>query len=66
MPTGTQDVDGVQWVVYEGDDGARAGVDHAAERPDRTGADRDQGAAGTDEYRTLAAATQTQPPLPAK
>ena len=41
-PTGTQDVDGVNWVVYEGgEDGARAGVDHPAERPDRPGADRD-------------------------
>ena len=43
VPTGTQDVDGVRWVVYEGGEECRAGVDDAAERPDRTGADRDNG-----------------------
>ena len=43
-PTGTQDVDGVKWVVYEGGDGrqaGRAGVDDPAERAGRAGADRD-------------------------
>ena len=43
VPTGTQDVDGVRWVVYDGGGRRRAGVDDAADRPDGTGADRDHG-----------------------
>ena len=35
VPTGTQDVDGVRWIVYEGGEDARAGVDDAADRADR-------------------------------
>jgi hypothetical protein len=68
VPTGVQDVDGVRWVVYEGGD-------PAGEYPHPVWTTRlaaasgaaqiaISGAAGTDEYRTLAAATQTQPPLP--
>ena len=42
-PTGTQDVDGVKWVVYEGGDerrqAGRAGVDHSADRSDGAGTD---------------------------
>lgn len=68
VPTGVQDVNGVRWVVYEGGD-------PEGEVPNpvwttRLSAASGQaqiaitGAAGTDEYRTLAAATQTQPPLP--
>lgn len=64
--SGTQDVDGVSWIVYEGDAdtepvwttrlrGADGGTQIAI-----------TGAAGTDEFRTLARATQTQQPLPAK
>ena len=69
-PTGTQDVDGVKWVVYEG-----AGQDDKQAEPLWTtrlngpGGPAQiaiTGAAGTDEYRMLAAATQTQSPLPAK
>lgn len=68
VPTGVQDVDGVRWVVYEG--GERDG---RANEPVWTAQVRGPtgpaqlaitGAAGTDEYRTLAAATQSQPPLP--
>lgn len=64
VPTGTQDVNGVTWVVYEGGEDSqpvwttrltgRAGPAQIAVT----------GPAGTDEYRTLAAATQTQSPLP--
>jgi len=69
-PTGTQDVDGVKWVVYEG--GERDG--RPAEpvwttRLNGAGGPAQiaiTGAAGTDEYRTLAAATQSQSPLTAK
>jgi hypothetical protein len=68
VPTGVQDVDGVRWVVYEGGD-------PEGEFPNPVWTTRLQaasgsaqiaitGAAGTAEYRTLAAATQTQPPLP--
>lgn len=67
VPTGTQDVDGVRWVVYEGGE-----VDGKPNEPVWTAEVRGPtgpaqlavtGAAGTDEYRTLAAATQSQPPL---
>jgi Protein of unknown function (DUF4245) len=70
VPTGAQDVNGVKWVVYEGD-----GQDGRAAEPVWTtrlnGAGGPAqiaitGAAGTDEYRTLAAATQSQSPLTAK
>ncbi len=67
VPTGIQDVDGVRWVVYEG--GEREGKPNepvwTAEVRGPTGPAQlaVTGAAGTDEYRTLAAATQTQPPL---
>ncbi|MFI5510593.1 DUF4245 domain-containing protein [Mycobacterium sp. NPDC051804] len=69
-PTGVEDVDGVTWVVYEGGD--REG------RPDEplwtarlngpTGPAQVAltGAATTEEFRTLAAATQTASPLPVK
>ena len=69
-PTGAQIVDGVKWVVYEG-----AGQDGKPAEPVWTtrlngpGGPAQiaiTGAAGTDEYRTLAAATQTQSPLSAE
>jgi Protein of unknown function (DUF4245) len=68
-PTGTQDISGVKWVVYEG-----AGKDGKAAEPLWTtrlngpGGPAQiaiTGAAGTDEYRTLAAAAQTASPLSA-
>ncbi|VEG57366.1 Uncharacterised protein [Mycolicibacterium aurum] len=68
VPTGTQDVDGTRWVVYEG--GERDGKPNepvwTAQVRGPTGPAQlaITGAAGTDEYRTLAAATQTQTPLP--
>jgi hypothetical protein len=69
-PTGTQDVDGVKWVVYEGggQDGKRAEPVWTTRLNGQGGPAQIAitGAAGTDEYRTLAAATQTQSPLPAK
>lgn len=67
VPTGTQDVDGVRWVVYEG--GERDGKPNepvwTAEIRGPTGPAQlaVSGAAGTDEYRTLVAATQSQAPL---
>jgi len=70
VPTGVQDVKGVRWVVYEGGDPDGDVPNavwttrlNAASGPDQRAI---TGAAGTDEYRTLAAATQTQSPLPAR
>ncbi|OBF57095.1 hypothetical protein A5787_25755 [Mycobacterium sp. 852002-50816_SCH5313054-b] len=68
-PTGTADVDGTTWVVYCG-----AGQNDADAEPVWTtrlagpaGATQIAitGAGGADQFRTLAAATQSQPPLPA-
>jgi hypothetical protein len=70
FPSGTQDVDGVKWVVYQG--GERDGKPAEPLWTTRlTGPGGPAqiaiiGAAGTDEYRMLAEATQTQSPLPAK
>jgi uncharacterized protein DUF4245 len=72
-PTGAQDVDGVKWVVYEGAEGAaqdgKRGEPVWTTRLNGQGGPAQiaiTGAAGTDEYRTLAQATQTASPLPAK
>lgn len=67
VPTGTQDVDGVTWVVYEGGerDGRPAEPVWTAQVRGPSGPAQLAltGAAGADEYRTLAAATQAQSPL---
>lgn len=68
-PTGTVDVSGTRWVVYQG-----AGKDGPGEPVWTTrlaapaGATQVAitGAGSPDEFRTLADATQAQPPLPAK
>jgi Protein of unknown function (DUF4245) len=69
-PTGTQDVDGVKWVVYEGGEshGKPAEPVWTTRLNGPTGPAQIAltGAAGTDEYRMLAKATQTQSPLPPK
>ncbi|MGV0793330.1 DUF4245 domain-containing protein [Mycolicibacterium sp. XJ1819] len=69
-PTGVADVDGVNWVVYQGGDSGekpaepvwttRLGSPAGAAQVAITGA------ADTEEFRTLAAATQSAPPLPAR
>ncbi|MGE0215061.1 DUF4245 domain-containing protein [Mycolicibacterium sp.] len=68
VPTGSQDVDGVTWVVYEGGetDGRPNEPVWTAQLRGPTGPAQLalRGAAGTDQYRTLAAATQSQSPLP--
>jgi hypothetical protein len=69
-PTGTADVDGVTWVVYEGsqEDGDDAEPVWTTRLNGAGGPAQIaiKGAAGTDEYRTLAAATQTASPLTVK
>ena len=62
VPTGTQDVDGVRWVVYEGGDRRQPAEPVWTTRlngPTGPAQIAITGAAGTDEFRTLAAATQT-------
>jgi hypothetical protein len=64
-PTGAVDVNGVHWITYQGDGGVepiwttRLTSPAGPEQVAITGAGSDA------EFRTLAAATQTQPPLPA-
>jgi len=69
-PTGVEDVDGVNWVVYGGGDrDGRPGEPLWTTRLDGpTGPAQVAitGGATTDEFRTLAAATQNAAPLPAK
>jgi len=63
-PTGTEDVDGTRWVVYRGEGEpvwttrltGEAGTAQLAIT----------GAAGPEQFRVLAAATQSQPPLPVR
>jgi Protein of unknown function (DUF4245) len=70
-PTGTVDVAGVKWVVYQGatDQGGAAAEPVWTTRlaspagPTQTAI---TGAGGTDQFRTLASATQSQPPLKAR
>jgi hypothetical protein len=62
-PTGTQDVNGVTWVVYEGGDGAEPVWTTRLAGPTGPAQIAITGAGGTDEYHTLAAATQSQEPL---
>jgi hypothetical protein len=67
-PTGVEDVNGVRWVVYDGQQGgdpAEPVWTTRLEGPTGPAQIAITGAAGTDEYRTLATATQTASPLPA-
>ncbi|MGE2737203.1 DUF4245 domain-containing protein [Mycolicibacterium vaccae] len=69
VPTGTEDVDGVRWIVYRGgerDGGRPAEPVWTARISGPTGPAQIAltGAGDTAEFRTLAAATQSQPPLP--
>lgn len=66
FPTGTAEVDGVKWVVYEGGDDAEPVWTTRLNGPTGPAQIAITGGAGTDEYRTLAAATQSQAPLSAK
>jgi hypothetical protein len=74
-PTGTVDVDGTNWVVYHGT-GHGADQNGGADAepvwttrlagPAGTTQIAITGAGSTDQFRTLAAATQSQPPLPTR
>lgn len=68
VPIGTQDVNGITWIVYRGGerDGRPAEPVWTTQLRGPSGPAQLalKGAAGTDGYRTLAAATQSQSPLP--
>jgi hypothetical protein len=66
VPTGTQDVDGVRWVVYDGDGNAEPVWTTRLNGPTGPAQIAIKGAGGTDEYRTLAAAVENRPPLVVK
>jgi hypothetical protein len=64
-PSGTVDVDGTRWIVYQGDDGTEPVWTTrlaSAAGPAQVAV---TGAGGADQFRTLAAATQSPPPLAA-
>ncbi|MGA8331705.1 MAG: DUF4245 domain-containing protein [Mycobacterium sp.] len=63
-PSGTVDVDGTRWITYQGD-GTEPVWTTRLNSPAGPAQVAVTGAGGTDEFRTLAAATQSQPPLPA-
>ena len=60
---GTQDVDGVNWIVYQSADPEPVWTTRLVS-PGGAAQIAITGAGGTDEYRTLASATQQQSPLP--
>jgi hypothetical protein len=64
-PTGAVDVNGVRWVTYQGDGGVEPIWTTRLTSPAGPEQVAITGAGSVDEFRTLAAATQTQPPLPA-
>ena len=64
FPSGTVDVDGTRWIVYQGD-GVEAIWTTRLKSPAGPAQVAITGAGGVDQFRTLAAATQSQPPLPA-
>lgn len=62
-PTGAEDVDGVKWVVYRGGEGTEPVWTTRLDGPGGPVQLAITGAGSPDDFRTLAAATQTQPPL---
>jgi hypothetical protein len=65
-PTGAQTVDQVSWVAYQGGEGVQPVWTTRLEGPTGPAQIAITGAAKADEFRTLAAATQSQRPLPAR
>ena len=64
-PSGTVDVDGTRWITYQGDGGVEPVWTTRLDNPAGPAQIAITGAGSVDEFRTLAAATQSQPPLPA-
>ncbi|MCX2933797.1 DUF4245 domain-containing protein [Mycobacterium sp. CVI_P3] len=63
-PTGTQDVDGVKWIVYEGGEGTEPVWTTRLESSAGPAQVAVTGAGSSADFRALAAGTQTQQPLP--
>lgn len=63
-PAGTEDVNGVKWIVYRGADGSEPVWTTRLGSPAGRAQLAITGAAPEDDFRTLASATQTQAPLP--
>ena len=63
-PKGAENVAGVSWVVYQGGEGTRPVWTTRRNGPTGPAQLAISGAGSPDEFRTLAAATQSQPPLP--
>lgn len=63
-PAGVEDVDGVTWVVYRGGEGAEPVWTTRLDSPAGPAQVAITGAGSAEDFRVLAAATQTQPPLP--
>ena len=63
VPTGAQDVDGVKWVVYEGGEGTEPVWTTRLNSPRGPAQLAITGSASSDDFRTLALATQTQQPI---
>lgn len=62
-PTGTQNVSGVKWIVYEGGDGIEPVWTARLDSPAGPAQVAVTGAGSEEDFRALALATQTQPPL---
>ncbi len=66
VPTGTVDVAGTNWVVYQGGTAGEPVWTTRLASPVGPTQIAVTGAGSTDQFRTLAAATQSQPPLPSR
>ena len=65
-PTDAQDINGVKWIVYQGGEGTEPVWTTRLDGPSGAAQLAITGAGTEDDFRTLAIATQTQPPLTAK
>jgi hypothetical protein len=62
-PSGVEDIDGVRWIVYQGGEGAEPVWTTRLNSPGGPTQLAITGAGSAEDFRTLALATQTQPPL---
>jgi len=65
-PAGTVDVEGTRWIVYQGDGGVEPVWTTRLASSAGPAQVAITGAGSEEQFRTLAAATQSQPPLPTK
>ena len=62
-PSGVEDIDGIRWIVYQGGEDAEPVWTTRLESPGGSTQLAISGAGSAEDFRTLAIATQTQPPL---